>query len=171
MPIVCQPGATLPPRVAVYRLSCRCDKSFFIPMWKTAVGWQKCRAFPDVSATEIPRKTHCGMFKTQSIPGSRQPKRAGPRFRPSDWTCSFVFCRERMGQHLPVIPASEAVRAFTRAGYVVLPGRGKGSHTVVRHSQTGRILTIPRHDPVRRGTLRAIIRQAGMTVEEFRKLL
>jgi predicted RNA binding protein YcfA (HicA-like mRNA interferase family) len=76
-----------------------------------------------------------------------------------------------MGQHLPVISASEAIRAFTRIGYVVLPKRGKGSHTVLRHLQTGRILTIPGHDPVRRGTLRAIIRQAGMSVDEFRNLL
>jgi hypothetical protein len=32
-------------------------------------------------------------------------------------------------------------------------------------------LTIPRHDPVKKGTLLAIIQQAGLTIEEFLKLI
>jgi len=33
-----------------------------------------------------------------------------------------------------------------------------------------RVLVIPNHDPIRRGTLRALIRDAGLTVEQFRSL-
>ena len=76
-----------------------------------------------------------------------------------------------MSQHLPVISSADAIRAFTRAGYVLLPRRGKGSHSVLHHPHRLGILTVPAHDPIRRGTLRSLIRQAGMTVEEFRKLL
>lgn len=45
--------------------------------------------------------------------------------------------------------------------------RGKGSHIVMVHPEKIAILTIPRQDPIKRGTLRALIRAAGLTVEEF----
>lgn len=51
-----------------------------------------------------------------------------------------------------------------------MPVRQRGSHIVVE-SQNGKSLTIPRHDEVRRGTLLHIIEEAGLTKEEFLKLL
>jgi predicted RNA binding protein YcfA (HicA-like mRNA interferase family) len=75
-----------------------------------------------------------------------------------------------MSQHLPVLSSREVVRAFERAGFVLVPG-GKGSHIRMRRASDALKLTIPAHDPVKRGTLRALIRQAGLTVEEFRQLL
>jgi predicted RNA binding protein YcfA (HicA-like mRNA interferase family) len=76
-----------------------------------------------------------------------------------------------MSSHLPVVSGAEAVKAFTKAGFVLMPGRGKGSHIVLHHSVTNKLLTVPNHRPVRRGTLRALIRDAGLTVDQFRDLL
>ena len=46
---------------------------------------------------------------------------------------------------------------------------GKGKHIVMTDGV--RILTIPRHNPVNALTMGGIVRDAGLTVEEFRKLL
>jgi predicted RNA binding protein YcfA (HicA-like mRNA interferase family) len=48
--------------------------------------------------------------------------------------------------------------------------RTKGSHAVYRHDD-GRIVVIPQHGTVKRGTLAAITRQAGLTSAEFLALL
>lgn len=68
---------------------------------------------------------------------------------------------------LPIISGREAVRAFQKAGYEVK--RQRGSH--VHMSKGNRHLTVPLHDPIKRGTLRSAIRQSGLTVEEFLKYL
>jgi len=48
----------------------------------------------------------------------------------------------------------------------------RGSHIVMRQAELPhRRLTVPDHNPLAKGTLRAIIRQAGLTVEEFAALL
>jgi predicted RNA binding protein YcfA (HicA-like mRNA interferase family) len=45
---------------------------------------------------------------------------------------------------------------------------GAGSHEVWRHSQTGRKITIPHHaSDMAEGTLRAILREAGIPVNDF----
>jgi len=69
---------------------------------------------------------------------------------------------------LPVVSGSQAVRAFDRAGWRV--DRQRGSHVVML--KTGHIasLSIPQHRELAPGTLRSLIRAAGMTVEEFSRL-
>ena len=76
-----------------------------------------------------------------------------------------------MGSELPVIRVREVLLAIGKAGYTVLPGRGKGSHIALLSADGVRLLIVPNHGEIKRGTLRALIRQAGMTVEEFRALL
>jgi predicted RNA binding protein YcfA (HicA-like mRNA interferase family) len=76
-----------------------------------------------------------------------------------------------MSSELPTLSADEVVRALQRVGFHPLPGRGKGSHIVLHHGQSGKILTVPSHGDLRRGTLRALIRQADLSVEQFRALL
>ena len=67
---------------------------------------------------------------------------------------------------LPVVSAREAVRAFASVGYEVV--RQSGSHIRLRHPAGDRQpLTIPDHRELKAGLLRALIRDAGMTVEEF----
>ena len=71
---------------------------------------------------------------------------------------------------LPSIPAREALRAFEQLGYE--RDRQRGSHIVLRHRDSPhRRLVVPEHDPIAKGTLRALIREAGLTVEEFLALL
>ena len=76
-----------------------------------------------------------------------------------------------MSQHLPVVSGNQAVRAFSKVGFVLVPKRGKGSHYFMNHPDKPVVLTIPDHDPLRRGTLRSLIRDAGLTVQEFRNLI
>lgn len=73
---------------------------------------------------------------------------------------------------LPVVKAAAAVRALERAGFLVV--RTAGSHCVLDHrDDPSRTVIVPLHGPrdLKPGTLRGVIRQAGLTVEEFRKLL
>jgi len=59
---------------------------------------------------------------------------------------------------------------FRQLGYEV--DRQKGSHVILRQSLPPyRRLTVPDHREVAKGTLRALIREAGITVEEFIHLL
>ncbi len=71
---------------------------------------------------------------------------------------------------LPLISGEDAVRAFTRLGYE--RDHQTGSHIILRHvAPPYRRLTVPNHRELSKGTLRALIRQAGLSVEEFIGLL
>lgn len=71
---------------------------------------------------------------------------------------------------LPVVSGRAAIKAFAKAGYAV--DRQKGSHVVLRHRDPPhRRLTVPEHPALAKGTLRALIREAGLTVNEFVALL
>ena len=71
---------------------------------------------------------------------------------------------------LPRISGREAVAVFRGLGYEV--DRQRGSHIVLRQAQPPhRRLTIPDHRELAKGTLRALIREAGISVEEFVALL
>jgi predicted RNA binding protein YcfA (HicA-like mRNA interferase family) len=76
-----------------------------------------------------------------------------------------------MNQRLPALTAREVVRALERAGFVV--SRQSGSHCRLIHAgNPARKVTVPVHSgDLRRGTLRGIIAQAGLTVDEFMALL
>jgi predicted RNA binding protein YcfA (HicA-like mRNA interferase family) len=67
---------------------------------------------------------------------------------------------------LPRISGREAVSAFRKLGYEF--DRQRGSHIILRHTlPPHRRLTLPDHREVAKGTLRALIREAGITVEDF----
>jgi predicted RNA binding protein YcfA (HicA-like mRNA interferase family) len=67
---------------------------------------------------------------------------------------------------IPGVPHVQAVRALEKAGFKVAR---EGKHIVM--SDGRRILTIPRHDPVNAFTMGGIAQDAGLTAEEFRRLL
>jgi predicted RNA binding protein YcfA (HicA-like mRNA interferase family) len=72
--------------------------------------------------------------------------------------------------HLPRVSGREVVKALEKHGYEI--DRQRGSHMVLRQTREPfRRLTVPDHSELAKGTLRAIIRQAGLTVEEFKQLL
>jgi len=70
---------------------------------------------------------------------------------------------------LPVISGAACVRALEKAGFAVY--RQRGSHITLVRTEPRAQTTVPNHKELDRGTLRAIIRQAGMTVDEFVALL
>ena len=71
---------------------------------------------------------------------------------------------------LPVISGRQAVAAFRRLGYEL--DEQHGSHMIIRREDPPhRRLSIPDHKELAKGTLRALIREAGLTVEEFIELL
>ena len=70
---------------------------------------------------------------------------------------------------LPVISGADCVKALAKIGFEVY--RQRGSHVVIVRKSPPSQTTIPNHRELDRGTLRAIIRQTGLTVEEFVSLL
>ena len=67
---------------------------------------------------------------------------------------------------IPGVNHLDAVRALEKAGYRLIR---QGKHIVM--SDGIRILTIPRHNPVNAFTMGGIARDAGLSVEQFKKLL
>ena len=71
---------------------------------------------------------------------------------------------------LPQISGREAVKALQKIGYAF--DRQRGSHIILRQETPPyRRIVVPDHKELAKGTLRALIRQAGLTVEGFRALL
>lgn len=71
---------------------------------------------------------------------------------------------------LPVVSGKEAVKAFGKIGYI--PDHQTGSHMILRHiNEPYRRLSIPNHREISKGLLRDLIKEAGLTVEEFIELL
>ena len=74
-----------------------------------------------------------------------------------------------MSPQLPVISGRKAVRAFEKAGFRFL--RQAGSHIIIRRDQPFAQLSVPDHKVLDRGTLRSLVRQSGLSVQEFIELL
>jgi len=76
-----------------------------------------------------------------------------------------------MNERLPALTARDVIRVLGRAGFVA--SRTSGSHCRLIHAADPvRKVTVPMHSgDLKRGTLRAIIAQAGMTVTDFLALL
>ena len=68
---------------------------------------------------------------------------------------------------LPVLSAREVLKALERAGFVRVAQ--KGSHIRLKGTWAGqvRVVVVPNHPEIARGTLISIIRQSGMSREEF----
>ncbi len=71
-----------------------------------------------------------------------------------------------MSPKLPGVSQEKAVRALEKAGFRVVR---QGKHVVM--SDGVRFLTIPRHNPINAFTMAGIVRDAGLTIEQFKKLL
>jgi len=70
---------------------------------------------------------------------------------------------------LPVISGRNCVRALEHAGFYWK--RQTSSHIILRRDHPFAQVVVPDHKILDRGTLRAIIRQAGLSVEEFRTFI
>ena len=70
---------------------------------------------------------------------------------------------------LPQISGRECVKALNQIGFYVR--RRRGSHIILRRDHPYAQVVVPDHEQLDRGTLRSIIRDAGLNVEQFVALL
>jgi predicted RNA binding protein YcfA (HicA-like mRNA interferase family) len=70
---------------------------------------------------------------------------------------------------LPVVSGRECVKALEQVGFHL--HHQKGSHMIVKRDEPKTTISVPNHKELRPGMLRSIIRQAGLTVDEFVSLL
>ncbi len=70
---------------------------------------------------------------------------------------------------LPRVSGRQCVSALNKAGFY--KKRQHGSHIILRRDDPFAQLVVPDHKELDRGTLRAIIRQANLTTEQFNELL
>jgi predicted RNA binding protein YcfA (HicA-like mRNA interferase family) len=75
-----------------------------------------------------------------------------------------------MSDKLPTLRVADAIRKLWKAGFV-FDRQAKGSHEIWLHPQTHRRVVIANHPgDIPKGTLRKMIQQAGLTVDEFNGL-
>jgi len=74
---------------------------------------------------------------------------------------------------LPSVSSSEIVRMLHKAGFIDAPHRGKGSHVALYAERGGHkhLVIVPKRRALPKGTLLAILDQAGLTRTEFLSLL
>lgn len=70
---------------------------------------------------------------------------------------------------LPTVSASDCIKVFEKIGFYI--HRQKGSHITMRRDDPRKSITIPNHKEIAKGLLRQIIKDAGLTVDEFNDLL
>jgi predicted RNA binding protein YcfA (HicA-like mRNA interferase family) len=74
-----------------------------------------------------------------------------------------------MASTLPVLSGREVVRVFEKLGWQFV--RQSSSHMIMAKDDEIATLSIPDHREVAKGTLRSLIRTAGLTVQEFVKMI
>lgn len=68
-----------------------------------------------------------------------------------------------MSPKYPLLPSSKVVAALKKAGFESISQ--KGSH--MKLARPGRVVIVPMHDEVARGTLKSILEQAGLDLDDF----
>ena len=68
---------------------------------------------------------------------------------------------------LPLVSGAETVKALERLGFIFL--RQKGSHAILRRGPHGCV--VPMHREISQGTLRGVLKQAGVSESEFKENL
>ena len=64
---------------------------------------------------------------------------------------------------LPIISGSEAIRALQYLGFIVV--RQRGSHIILRKGSQGCV--VPNHREIKTGTLTGLLKQAGVSIDDF----
>ena len=70
---------------------------------------------------------------------------------------------------LPSVSGKDTIKVLSKVGFKVK--RQVGSHIILKREKDGKRVAVPNHDELPKGTLRAIIRQCDLTIDEFIKLL
>lgn len=74
-----------------------------------------------------------------------------------------------MSAGLPVVSGQRLIKALEHAGWEV--ARQRGSHVRMRHAGRRVSLTVPLHRELKRGTLSGILNDAGVEIDQLRRLL
>jgi len=76
-----------------------------------------------------------------------------------------------MSPKLPVVSGEQLIRALGKFGYIVV--RQKGSHVRLRHGTDPKCqpVTVPLHDEIASGTLRRILRDVTVSVDQLKEAL
>ena len=67
------------------------------------------------------------------------------------------------------LPARKVQNVLKKLGWIQV--RQSGSHIIYQHADYNFIIVLPNHDPIKKGTLKSIIDDLGLTIEEFFDLL
>ena len=70
---------------------------------------------------------------------------------------------------LPVCKGREAIRAFEKCGWSL--ARYIDDHFILKKQRERFLLSVPDHNPIKKGTLRRLIRDAGLPVNDFVEML
>ncbi len=81
----------------------------------------------------------------------------------------MIARKVRVLPKLRVVSGGDAVKVFKKVGWAF--DRQKGSQAILKKPGSKLVLSVPLHDELDRGLLRHLIRVAGMTVDEFLRLL
>ncbi|MCI2429217.1 type II toxin-antitoxin system HicA family toxin [Candidatus Acetothermia bacterium] len=73
-----------------------------------------------------------------------------------------------MPEKLPQVSGRRVAQAFARAGWTI---REEGPHIILTKAGVRYNLSVPNHRSLKKGTLRSLIRKAGLTIAEFIQLL
>ncbi len=73
-----------------------------------------------------------------------------------------------MTPSLPIVSGKEVIHAIQKIGFEKVSQ--KGSHVKLKRHD-GKVVIVPMHNELATGTLRSILRQAGLSVEDFYKIL
>lgn len=74
-----------------------------------------------------------------------------------------------MSYKYPILPPSKIIFVLTKLGFQKVSQ--KGSHAKYKNSYTNRICIIPMHSEIARGTLKSILEQVNISIEQFLNLL
>jgi predicted RNA binding protein YcfA (HicA-like mRNA interferase family) len=64
---------------------------------------------------------------------------------------------------LPSVSGKKVIRALGKLGFIIV--RQKGSHVILQRESN--LITVPLHDPIKKSTLNAILKQADVSLEEL----
>lgn len=73
-----------------------------------------------------------------------------------------------MSGRLPVVSGRQVIRALVRSGWRV--ERTRGSHWSMGHPEVGYVVVVPLHRELAKGTLNRILKDAGLSRDELRRL-
>lgn len=74
-----------------------------------------------------------------------------------------------MSLKYPVLPPSEIIRALQKFGFEKVSQ--KGSHVKLKNYYSNRVCIVPMHDEIAKGTLKSILEQSNIKLEDFLKKL